>query len=268
MLANYWGFHSTPFHDPAAGGFFASASIDEALARLHFLVENRHRLGVLLGETGSGKSVLLQRFGQDFHPSAAQVCRMSLLGTDADEFLQQVNTELCLPESNSTAEIWKNIMDQVEVNGYQDIPTVFLFDDAHEAEGEVLTAVARLAQGGCDPHQRLTIIVAADALHAQLIGRRLIDLSTLRVELWPWTQAETNEFMRGEIERAGRTTPAFDVPALDRIFEISAGNPRQLSRLAELALAAGAGQALELIDVETVESVSEELQLAPSSIVT
>ena len=265
MLADYWGFETTPFRNPAGAGFFQSASNDEALARLQFLVDNRYRLGILLGESGSGKTVLLQRFQYDLHRTESQVCRFSLLGIDVEEFLQQINAQLCLSEGVSLAEVWQNLFDHICVNGYQNVPTVFLFDDVHEAEGEVLTAVARLTQAVSCANQRFTIFAAADALRAELVGRRLIELATLRVELWPWTQVETAEFIQNEIRRCGRSEPAFDVQALDRIFEISGGNPRQICLLAELALAAGVGQTLPMIDAETIESVSEELQMVHGS---
>ena len=190
-------------------------------------------------------------------------CHFSLLGIDFDELLHQLATGLNLQNCASVADAWQNIFDRISVNGYQEVATVLLLDDVHEAAGEVLTAIARLAQGSGTVNQRFTIIAAADADRSQLIGKRLLELASLRVELWPWSQAETSEFIQRELRRCGRAQGAFDVRALDRIFELTAGNPRQVSSLAELALAAGAGQSMVLVDVETVEAVIDELQITP-----
>ncbi len=53
MYQQYWGLRESPF----SGGlevsrFFATANHDEALARLHFLVEGRRHLGLVAGKFG------------------------------------------------------------------------------------------------------------------------------------------------------------------------------------------------------------------------
>ena len=80
MLVDYWELQSAPFHSPTGAGFFASASSDEAAARLQFLVENRHRLGVLIGESGCGKTVLLDKFQQDLRLHACEVLPLQPAG--------------------------------------------------------------------------------------------------------------------------------------------------------------------------------------------
>ncbi len=65
----------------------------EALARLHLMVENRS-LGVLTGEVGSGKSVLIRRLFQDLdsrHYLHVYICRDRLKPQDFyGELLRQV----------------------------------------------------------------------------------------------------------------------------------------------------------------------------------
>ena len=49
MYQQYWGFKQPPFNVGKDGqGYFKSPSQVEALARLTFLVENQHRLGLLV----------------------------------------------------------------------------------------------------------------------------------------------------------------------------------------------------------------------------
>ena len=61
MQLDHWQLTASPFHtqlDPQ--NYYPSASHDEALARLEYLVDAHRRLGVLLGESGVGKSLLLR----------------------------------------------------------------------------------------------------------------------------------------------------------------------------------------------------------------
>src|SRR4051794_40746625 len=63
MYQAYWGLGESPFRGHLDARYFhQSATQEEALARLHFLVEERRTLGLLLGEAGSGKSQLFEIF--------------------------------------------------------------------------------------------------------------------------------------------------------------------------------------------------------------
>ena len=57
MYHSHWGLDEAPFRtdlDPRY--FYQSPTHEEALARLHFPVDYRRRLGLSRGEPGSGKS--------------------------------------------------------------------------------------------------------------------------------------------------------------------------------------------------------------------
>src|SRR5215218_4134278 len=57
----YWGLDRWPFGGAAAAGqFYPTAAHNEALARIEYLVESRRRLGALLADSGSGKSLVLR----------------------------------------------------------------------------------------------------------------------------------------------------------------------------------------------------------------
>src|SRR5690242_17296210 len=60
MHETYWGLKSRVFGEPLdPAGFYRAATHEEALARLDFLLHERCRLGLLVGERGSGKSITL-----------------------------------------------------------------------------------------------------------------------------------------------------------------------------------------------------------------
>ena len=65
MYPSHWGLQASPFRGCLdARSFYQSPTHDEALARLFFLVEQRRRLGLLMGPAGSGKSLLLEVLAQ------------------------------------------------------------------------------------------------------------------------------------------------------------------------------------------------------------
>ncbi len=258
----HWGLTEAPFRGAFDARFFyESPTHEEALARLQFLVEERQRLGLLLGETGTGKSMLLEVFARHLRPNGSQVANISLAGADLREFLWLIAAELGLNPSvrDDVFRLWRGVLDRLTENRYQQLDTVLLFDDAHEASREVLEHVSRLAQVDRAPTARLTVVLAWTAGHAAAIDARLLELSELRIDLDHWDEPDTIGYLNWSLAQAGRKTPVFSDEAMIRLHALSDGVPRRVNQLASLALMAGAARQIPLIDGETVASIHHEL---------
>ena len=140
-----------------------------------------------------------------------------------------------------------------------------LLDDADEARADVLAEILRFTQLDADHDSRLTIVLSAHGSRIDRLGPRLIDLAELRVDLDGWEPDETVAFVKGALAISGRSTPVFTEAALVRLHEQSGGIPRRVKQLADLALLAGAGQSLVQIEPETIDSVVQELGVAPAT---
>lgn len=264
MYTNHWGLQESPFRgslDPRY--YFNSPSHDEALARLQFMVENQRRLGLMLGASGSGKSLLLELFGRQQRSAGNQAIVLPLLGMDGHEFLWQLARQLGddLPPDAPVGRVWCSLTDRLSVNRYQHIDTILLLDDADEASSDLLTSITRLVQWRPAPESRMTIVLAAKENRAERLGRRLLERCELRIDLTPWRHEDTAEYLQSALDKAGRSSPTFDAQAIARLHELTDGVPRRVRQVAELALLAGAGQQLEHIDEQTVDTVNQELMV-------
>ena len=264
MYLNYWGFQRPPFNVGNAGaGYFRSPTQVEALARLSFLVADQQRLGVLVGPSGIGKSILLDAFARRQRMRGHQIVHQNLLGMQDDEFVLAVADDLgdSAVAGDTLGILWRRIEDRLLVNQYQQLPTVFLLDDADEAETSVLTAVIRLAQWKSASEARITIVLACHEDRVRLLGSRLIELCELRIDLGVWEAADTAAFVREVCIRGGRTEAVFDDSGLARLHEVAKGVPRRVRQVGELALLAGASAELERIDDQTIDDVVLELSV-------
>jgi type II secretory pathway predicted ATPase ExeA len=270
MYESHWGFHETPFRawlDPNC--FHQSPTHEEALARLHFLVDGRRRLGLLTGEPGSGKSLLLEVFARQLRHGGRPVAQASLLAVERGALLWQLaaGLGLNLDPTDTVASLWRSLVDRIAEYRYQRLETTLLLDDADQAAdqaggNDVLALVARLARHDLTPESRLTIILAGRRERIARLGEPLLDLAELRIDVEPWEQADTESYIEASLARAGRHEPVFDPKAVARLQELTGGVPRRVSRLADLALLAGAGRDLQQIDAEVVEAVHQELGVA------
>jgi len=259
---SHWGLRDTPFQtrlDPST--FYASPTHEEALARLHFLVEAHRCLGLLLGEAGSGKSLLLEVFAQQLRRTGRAVAKMSLLGVGTSEMLSHLATELGCPLDRQAgiATLWQAISDRLAEHRYELRDTAVLLDDADQAGPDLLAQIVRLVHLGTVPQSRLTVVLAGRPSRIARWGHDLVDLAELRVEVEPWSQSDTGQYVASSLSRAGGSQNVFAEDAVARLQQLTHGVPRRVSQLADLALIAGAGQAARQIDAELVQSAYEEL---------
>jgi general secretion pathway protein A len=262
MYQAHWGLNDTPFKTRLDRRFFyQSPTHEEALARLHFLVEQERRLGLLMGGDGEGKSFVLEIFAEEMRKAGHAVANFNLLGVLPAEFLWLLASALLLnPERELPIPLlWRMVTDRLAEYRYQQQKVVVLLDDADRATPEVLTQVARLAQVDLSPDSQLTIVLAGRPRHIGRLSESLLERAELRIDLEPWQPGDTEDFLNHSLAQAGRNEPVFASPAVARLHELAQGIPRRISQLADLALLAGAGRNLDQIDVDTVDSVYHEL---------
>lgn len=268
MYESHWGLRQPAFRnvlDPRR--YFPGGSHEEALARLHFLVDQNWRLGLLTGDAGGGKSLLLQVLAAALRNRGLTVAQINLRGLDPQEFLWRVAAAIGLnPDAaDSTFALWQHVDDQLAACRYQQRPIVILLDSADHAQPGLMSLVARLVHTEELPGLRLSMVISGREHQRPQLGRDVLQTVDLRIELAAWTQAEAEDYVRHALHAVGASRPIFAESGLARLYELSHGLPRRLNQLAELALLAGAGDELELIDAETVESVYLELSFADAA---
>jgi type II secretory pathway predicted ATPase ExeA len=266
MYQKHWALREAPFPQHRDLRFFHQGPPqEEALARLRFLTDGR-RLGLLLGEAGCGKSLLLEVFCSELRRRDCQTALISLYGLDSRAFLWLLASTWCIPAEPhaSTFELWLAVRDRLCEHRLQSLSTVLLLDDADEASPEVLETIYRLTQGESSTSSNLTLVVAGRSTNGRSPRSRFWELAELRIDLECWDLDETNRYLHESLAKAGRTKSAFQPDAVVRLYELSGGRPRKLNQLADLALLAAAGQGLPLVDSHTVDAVCEELSLGGS----
>lgn len=268
MYEVYWGLRTRPFRLGGSEDYVSSPIHDEALARLHYLVEANHRLGLLLGAPASGKSLVLEVAAQQWRAVGATAATVNLVARDTRETLWALASGwgLDLDPAVSQFDLWRAISDRLAEGRWQQTPVLALLDDADRASNDVLDAILRLAH--CEPSgdSRLTVVVSSQTDRFGELGRRLLGLVELRIDLTAWDLTDTHNYLTHCLARAGRPQSVFGEDAVMRIHELSEGAVGRIARLAELSLLAAAGQQLSLVDSHTVETVYDELGVMDSAL--
>jgi general secretion pathway protein A len=262
MDCAHWGLSYAPFRSCGDGLLFhAIESGEEALARLHFLVEERRRFALVAGISGTGKSTLLVRFAGELRRGGAAVALANLTHVEPRELVWELAIGLgaMAEESAPLFRQWRILGDRLAELRYEQRAAVVLFDELGQASSDALGIVTRLVNFAPGSPLPLTVVAAANSDAIARLGRRLSDIADLRVELPAWTLAETTDYLQTALQTAGARQTIFETDAIAGIQQASAGIPRRINQIADLALLAGAAQALGSIDSQTIEAVCGEL---------
>lgn len=261
MYCQHWELRHSPFFGgKTASWIYRSPTHAEALARMHFLVEQRRRLGCLSGPAGSGKSLLLNTLGRELASAGARVATIDLVGLSTDEMLPQLASGWRIESANlSAAQLWQALADQLAVCRYENRAAIALFDNGQLASQEALTQVARLVLLDRHDAARLTVVVACRSGSGLDSSEALSDLCELRMELEPWNEGDVTEFLKAALSRAGGRIDLFDEGSIEALARLAKGIPRRVAQLADLCLVVGAARGAASIDADVVASVAREL---------
>jgi len=265
MYKDYWGLKENPFRNVLDSRYwFASKAHEEALARLCFLVEENRRGGLLLGDIGSGKSLVLQMFAQEMARSRRRFAMVGSPAFDGRELLYDLAGQFGLAPrpADSRADLWRQLSSFVKENRYQDLHTVIVVDDAHMiTEAPMLTDCRLLFNLDEDPQARLTVIFSGQPKFTQMVRHdaSLMQLFDLSFTMEPLSTEECTQYVGHRLDLAGRTDPVFDEGALSKIHDLSRGLPRQINHLCDLAMLSACDQQVDRIDAAVVEGVYNEL---------
>jgi type II secretory pathway predicted ATPase ExeA len=154
--------------------------------------------------------------------------------------------------------LFRRLADFAATTRLQPGGAVLILDDADQAGPDVKTQLLRLlALGGNRPW--LTLVLTTTPSGVSRLGEELLDAVDLRLDLDPWTEAETVGYVQHALVEAGCDQPVFADEALTALFHLTDGVPRQVNRLADHALVATAADGLDLVNALVVESAHDAL---------
>lgn len=218
-------------HDPFAprvpGFKFFPAQRKPVLGQLHHLARYSQLMLVVTGPLGSGKTLLRQALVASTNKQAVQSVVVSARGaSDAASVLGQVAQSLDVAEAEMQAILAKVV--QLALTGQE---VYLLVDDAEQLDESALQALLELAAGVPEgrPHVFLfgepSLIAGLDEINIEEERFHIIELA-------PYSEEETREYLEQRLEGAGRGIEVFSREQIVDIHENSDGWPGNINQVA------------------------------------
>jgi general secretion pathway protein A len=267
-LLAYWKLRERPFETTwDVRFFFQSRDHDEALSRLGFLVgEQTMLMGMLTGEIGCGKTLTRAVFSDRLDQKRFRVVVQENSAFTFTEMLGSVVQDL----DPSAASIgpskharWERLTKLVNKLHSEGRHLVMIYDEAQEMSTSTLNELKLLSNLNGAGVNYLTIILVGQPELRDMVAKlpAINQRISLRFHLNPLDQEETGNYLRHRLRIAGHPSgDLFPAEAVERAHQVSLGIPRELNRIAKLALEFAWVKELSKVSLEAVEAVIRDLQ--------
>ncbi len=262
------GMKSHPFKDHGPDVILYPLELrTQQMAALQKAVTYQHGSVLIVGESGTGKSLLARHLASAIAPekAIAQVSNSHL--PDLAALFQAILFDLDLPYQLPSEQLLRLAVTEAIMQRATQGGLVLFIDDAHHLQNNQLEEL-RLLGNLMGPKGQLFTVVLAGQL--DLLRRmRQAELCSFAqsmvctVQLTVWTEETVKEYLHHELRQAGLAPRALlDDEATSKLTELSHGTPRFVQRLAEHALHLAMEVNQNRMDVETILLAAEALGLS------
>ena len=266
MYENFWQLERKPFESSYDQDDYNPSEVHQgALLKLRYAIENRRAAALLCGTAGVGKSLLVHlletQLGDEYRPFV--YLRYPRL--PEDQLLAVLADELTGDRSNETPTCHvslQRIQQTLQNNVQQDGHAVIAIDETHllsdASSMETLRLLLNFQNNG---NAMFTLLLVGQSSVLATLERtpQLDSCVSMKCLLRPFVLEETVSYINHRLKAARSQRPIFDNSAMEALHHLSRGVPRELNRLADLALLIGFAEEKVQIRAAEVEAIVDEL---------
>jgi type II secretory pathway predicted ATPase ExeA len=264
MYRKHFGLTRHPFaKNIEPDDLFPSATLRELEARLGHLLEMRG-IGVVTGESGSGKTTACRKIVAGLHTGLHRVLYVSLTTGNVMDLYKTVAWEIGLPTERNRAALFRQIRSEVtRLSSEARQKPILIVDEAHHLRSDVLEDLRLLTNYAMDSDNRLCLLLVGHPELRRRLGmavhEALAQRVVVRAHVSGLTREEFGLYLRHLLRLAGTELDLFEPAAQEAIFQAASGLPRKVNLLAHHALMAAALSKSKTVNTEHVQSAMAEV---------
>jgi general secretion pathway protein A len=264
MYRPHFGLTHHPFgNEVEPEDLFPAAAAKELEVRLNHLLEMRG-IGLVTGDSGSGKTCGTRRVLAQLHASLYRVCYVCLSTGNVLDLYKTISWEMGLPVERSRAALYRQIRNEVSrLVAEARCRPVLVVDEAHHLRPEVLEDLRLLTNYKMDSDNRLCLILLGQSelrrRLAMAVHEALAQRIVVRFHMPALSRDEVPAYLAHRLRNAGTETELFEPAAHEAIFQATGGLPRKLNLLAHHALLAAALARSRTVAAQHVEAALPEV---------
>lgn len=271
MYKEFFGLKEYPFNlTPDPKFLVSSPGYNELLAGLYYGIEMAKGLMVLSGEVGTGKTTALRWIIRRLDASvlASYIFNPHL---SVEEFYYHLAEMLGVTGWENKSSLLRQLGELLADRHSRGLRSMLIVDEAHELSDETLEEIRLLLNFESDSAKHLQIILTGQPeLTDRLRQPNLRQLKQrvafrCKMPILP-NVAEVKRYVEERLRIAGaEDIDIFSAPAIECIFQHSAGIPRQVNNLCDNALLAAYAANTSVIGRSIIQEAADNLDMLPDN---
>ncbi|MBC8318330.1 MAG: AAA family ATPase [Desulfobulbaceae bacterium] len=266
---DFFGLNEEPFRmTPDRDYFFPSAQHTSISEVVHYGLEQGEGFLVILGEVGTGKTMLLRlltaRLSEKF--TTALLISPNLTPKQLlQAILHDINVEITGQES--TVKLLHTLNDYLSELYSSGRRLVLIIDEAQNLPVESIEQLRILSNFETDKDKLLQIILVGQPELKTIIDsnelRQLKQRITITENLEPLTLHEMADYIAFRLNKAGRGDLRLNNGGNKTVFRFTGGTPRLVNKLMGRALLVAFADRKQSIDKKIIQYAAKSLEMTP-----
>jgi type II secretory pathway predicted ATPase ExeA len=272
MYEQVFNFNARPFTAaPYVKHYFAGEAIQNALEQTRLNVDRGAGPVIIVGATGTGKTLLLAILEAGYCEQVKVVNLACARLQERKDLLQSILHRLNLPfQGMSETELRFSLMDYLEPNPNCVNGIVLLVDDAHGLSASLLDELGLITNFVSEGQPRVRLVLAGShRLEENLNEAKLESLNqriAARCYLENMSRSEASRYVVEHIARVGGDgEKLFPEEACRAIHEVTDGYPRLINQVADHALMLAATRGMSAITDDCIREAWADVQSIPAT---
>jgi general secretion pathway protein A len=263
MYQKYFHFSSMPFAmNPDPGFLYPSSQHAAALTMLEYAVESQAPFCLLTGEIGSGKTTLLRHFLR----SLGDKITVGLISNTHGQFRSihpwALSSLGIAPHDDSDIALYEALIDFFVHEYRKGRRTLMVVDEAHNLTASILEELRLLSNVNSEKDLALQVLLVGQPELRTKLEQPELEQFAQRVSvdfhLGPLTLEDARAYIRHRLTVAGGDSSLFHAEAISFIHVHTAGVPRLINQLCDLALVYAFAERQRTIGVQLLQHVLQD----------
>jgi type II secretory pathway predicted ATPase ExeA len=265
----YYGLSDEPFSIvPLTNFYYHNEQHDQAMLRLRRAIDGMLGLAVLVGDIGTGKTLLARRLFESLPEDEYEVSMLVVLHADvtSEWFIKRVAAQFGVVDQNATkVDLIGRLYEKLNAIAERGRRAVILIDEAHMLrQRETLEEVRGLLNLELSNSKLISFVMFGMPELDVCLNRdpALRQRVAVRYLLKNFSPGVLVDYIAFRLDHAGAGKEIFSPGAIEKIYELTDGNPRLVNVVCDNALFEGYIRKVDIpIDEDVITSVGEDLNL-------